>query len=775
MKYKNTHTASAQPGRNDICPCGSGKKYKKCCALAAQQANSGQARKDPSIHWQAALRAFELGELVEAQTECDRFLQVRPFEAEALHLRSLIAFRQGRFDEGLQIVGQAIEQAPRVGLYFNTKGLLEQALREEDAAESSFRRAIALDSACAPAQINLGDLLETRGDLDGAEGFYRAATRSNPRSSEAWNNLGKLLNRRERHAEALDALETAIKVRPDFGKAHYNLSCALQAVGRKDEAIAALQQAVKYAPSLSFGWHDLGLNYKERGALPQARAAYERAIELNPDLAQAHANLGNLFLELGLGDRARACFERAHALAPQDGLRIRVALSLPATFQSFAEREAVRQRLRDEIDALMSADLSIHDPHREVALTPFYLAYHGHNDVELLSRIADLFLKASPSLGYIAPHCREQAFSADKEKIEIGFLSSYLGRNHIVNRVMKDYIAAWPRDRFRVIVFHLDRPNADVSEALREGDRAVALPEDLAMARQRIAAEKLDILFYADLGMEPWSYFLSFARLAPVQCTSGGHPVTSGVPNVDFYLASTIDELPAAQAHYRERLVLLEERPVYYFPAEAPAGPKRHADFGLADGRRIYLCPMKPFKIGPEMDETFAKLLAADPAGDIVFVVNYQQELWRQLQRRFARTVPDSASRMKYLSYLSMPDFIALLRLAEVVLDTFAFGGGTTSLESLAVGTPVVTLPGELLRNRGTSGLYRRMGLLDCIAENEEDYVRRAVEIATNPARRASLKAEILAGNSVLFGQQEGIRQASEFLLRAWREKSDRL
>ncbi len=174
---------------------------------------------------------------------------------------------------------------------------------------------------------------------------------------------------------------------------------------------------------------------------------------------------------------------------------------------------------------------------------------------------------------------------------------------------------------------------------------------------------------------------------------------------------------------------------------------------------------MTPFKLHPATDDLFAQILKADPVGEIVFVFNHQLELWQRLQARFARAIPDIAPRLRYLPFQSLPDFIALLSVADVMLDTPAFNGGTTSLEALALGTPIITLPGEFYRQRVTYGLYNLMGFFECVARDAYDYVRLAVEIAQNPERRAALKQQILARHHVLFGQESGIREVSNFLL----------
>lgn len=719
--------------------------------------------------WQAAVRAFESSDWARARAECDEVLRVNPHHAEALHVRGLTAFRQGDHQSALNDIKRAIKKAPRSAVFHNSLGIVEQALGQKTDAEAAYRAALRFDPTCALAHHNLGDLLEARGHLVEARRCYEDAIRHQPNFPEALNSLGALLVRLEYYAEAVRHLSAATGLRPDYAKAHYHLARALKGLGQRGEALAALLQAVRLNPKLAEGWHDLGLLLKEQGAIRDAAAAFEKSVQLNPELAEGYLNLGNILYELGLADKSRECFQRADALRPSDALQVRIALSLPGFYESREQIEEVRSRLEADLDRLMAEDLRIDDPNEEVALTPFFLAYQGKNDIRLLSRIADLFLKACPALGYVAPHCAEPLPDSMRDiasrQIEIGFISSYFGRQHIINRVVSGLIASLPRDRFRITLLHLDGPCAEILAALQDGDRLTRVPFALAAARERIAAEKLDVLFYTDLGMEPWTYFMSFARLARVQCTSGGHPVTSGVPHVDYYISSSVDEVAHAQEHYRERLALLRDRPVCYYPAAVPELNKTRADFGLSDERRIYLCPMTPFKLHPATDDLFAQILRADPAGEVIFVLNDQFELWQRLQARFARTIPDVASRLRYLPFQSLPDFIALLRLADVMLDTPAFNGGTTSLEALAVGTPIVTLPGDLYRQRVTYGLYNLMGFFDCVARDADDYVRLAVGIAQHPERRAALKQQILARHQVLFGQEAGIREVGHFLL----------
>lgn len=763
------------PGRNDACPCGSQKKYKKCCggANAAPPASTPLVANPNQVAllWQIAVQGFERGQLALAQASCEQVFALAPQHADALQLRAMIALRQQDYATALEYIQQAIQQAPHNSIFYNSLGTIQQGLGQVAEAEQAYRQALELEANSAMAWHNLGDCCHAQERIEEALQCYREALRCQPDFPEAHNNLGLLLLSQQQLESAVAHLVQAIELRPDYLKAHYSLSRALREQGRAADAQRVLERATQLDPTYAEAWHDLGLCLQAQEKPLEAIAMMEKAVQLQPQLHLGYLNIGNIYYERGLVDVALQYFARAQAVRPTAALQVKMALCLPAIYDSAAHVQAERARLASDIDRLLASDIRLKNPHEEVALTPFYLAYQGENEVEILSRTGDLFLKACPSLGEVAPHC--QTPKRQGGPLKIGFISSsFVRQNHIVNRVMSGVLTNWPRDTFQLTVLHRNMPCGQIVQALRNGDRLISIPNALDAARQKIAAEELDILFYCDLGMEPWTYFLAFSRLARIQLTCGGHPITSGIPNVDYFLSSAIDEVPHAQAHYREQLILPPQRSVCYLPANTPPQNKTRADFGLPENKRLYLCPMTPYKLHPDNDQLFGEILRADPEGEIVFVVNYQTELWDRLKQRFARTIPDVAARLRFLPFLLFPDFIELLRRVDVVLDTIKFNGGTTSLEALAVGTPIVTWPGELLRERCTYSMYNAMGFYDCVVQNQTDYVRLATEIARRPDYRAHLQEQILARNAVLYGQTDWIQPFSQFLLEAMENSS---
>jgi protein O-GlcNAc transferase len=308
----------------------------------------------------------------------------------------------------------------------------------------------------------------------------------------------------------------------------------------------------------------------------------------------------------------------------------------------------------------------------------------------------------------------------------------------------------------------------EMAEFIRQhADRALRLPKDLEDARRLIAELKLDVLFYTDIGMDPTTYTLAFSRLAPVQCVTWGHPLTTGIDTIDYFISSELLESEDAEQHYTETLVRLPSLPIYYYRPSPPAPLKDRAYFGLSEASHLYACPQSLFKFHPEFDEILGGILRADPLGNIILIHGKSRHWDELLMKRFSATIPDVVDRIHFVPPQPREDFINLNAVVDVLLDPVHFGGGNTTYEGLAMGTPVVTLPSRFLRGRITLALYKQMGVLDCVAANAAEYVKLAVKLGTDAEYRASMRAKILAANEMLFENAEGVRELEQFFQQA--------
>ena len=296
-------------------------------------------------------------------------------------------------------------------------------------------------------------------------------------------------------------------------------------------------------------------------------------------------------------------------------------------------------------------------------------------------------------------------------------------------------------------------------------DRNVILPRDLAAAREAIAALELDVLFYQDIGMDPFTYYLAFARLAPVQCVSFGHPDTTGIPNMDWWVSSANFEADAAPAHYSERLWLARDvgTLAYYYRPPAPTEPRSRDALGLPTGRALYFCPHSMFRIHPDFDSIIGLLLDRDPSAEVLMIESTQPNWTRLFSARLARTLGPAMARVRILPLQPHAAYLNLIQVCDAVLDPIYFNGMNNSLDAFAAGTPIVTMPHTLQRGRHTYGMYRRMGFTGCVARDPEDYVRIAQALRNEPDLRDAARREIAERRDVLFEEQQVVREFERF------------
>jgi predicted O-linked N-acetylglucosamine transferase (SPINDLY family) len=613
----------------------------------------------------------------------------------------------------------------------------------------------------ALAHLRAGAKRLEAGRYADAERQLRLALRFAPGHPDALNLLGIALLRGDRVVEAIEQFRGAVAVAPQAAGHQMNLGYALLRNGEIGEAVSCLDQALRLAPGSAEIAFYLGLALRANRDFAGAELAMRRAIDAAPAFEEARHELHKLVCEAGRIDEARALF--GGSLAP--GKRLRLALtSVPPIPGSTAQIAEVRAKLEAEIDALAAEAPRIADPRGEVDATTFYLSYHGLPNRALNEKLARLYLAAHPELAWTAPHCAAPRRTSDR--LRVGILSRYL-YEHSIGRTTRGLVAMLDRKRFELTaIFIPPVPNDEYSRAIAAGaERTLILPSTLAGARNAIAQLELDVLFYQDIGMDPFTYFLAFARLAPVQCVSFGHPDTSGIPNLDWYLSLERFEPHGAEAQYSERLWRIPEvgnLAYYYHPARAFKPPSRE-ELGLPTDKRLYTCPQALQKLHPDFDVQLAEILRRDGDGRLALIALGHKAWSPILMERLRKRMPDEIDRVLLLPPMKHDRFLGVLAASDVVLDTPHFNGYNSSLEAFAVGTPIVTRPGPLQRRRHTAGMYAAMDIDGLCASSDEEYVRLALEIARDSERRMAYSRSIREREAALFEDSRVVRGYEAF------------
>jgi predicted O-linked N-acetylglucosamine transferase (SPINDLY family) len=451
-------------------------------------------------------------------------------------------------------------------------------------------------------------------------------------------------------------------------------------------------------------------------------------------------------------------------------------LALPVIYGSQDEIVEARKRLESKLVEMESRTWKIDDPLSTVGQTNFFLAYQGSNDREIQTRIAAIYLKSCPDLGFVADHCALN-LKATRKRIRLGFVSAFLG-SHTIGKLFFGLVKGLDLNKFEIFLFHLgsDRRAEDkhLAALSRYVDHFIPVPSQYLRARETVADNEVDILYYTDIGMEPLSYFLAFNRLAPIQCVTWGHPITTGIPNIDYFISWQIHEPHDAKGHYSEELVLFSGFCTKYLPPDYQSLSNDHGDFGLNGDERLYVCPQSLFKFHPLFDGILFEILQADEFARIV-ILEGQQKSWGQLlKKRFSNSDPVLMKRITILPRLNRKDYLNLMKLADVILDTPVFCGGNSTFEALAAGKIVVTLPGKYMRGLFTAGVYIQLGLEDLIPNSPEEYVKMAVALATDSAKRAKQELRIKERWPLIFNNSDTVHSHEKFFIDAWASEKNK-
>ena len=657
----------------------------------------------------------------------------------------------------------------------NDRGVILAANGSLAEALSCFERAVTLNPSYGEARNNFGRGLRSLGRFDEALVQFEWVLKSLPDSPLAHFNLASVLQPAGRASDAETHLRRAISLRPDFVDAHLHLASLLQEMDRQPEALAHAERAVKLRPDSAGVRNNLGNILRALGRRDEAIAQYEAALRIDPNLFMAHYNCGVALRGDSRIAEARAHFVRAFALKP-DFIEAELALcmaELPALYQTESEiaerRDAYDRRL-----ASLNADVESVGPKAAAALSeavgshqPFYLPYQGHHDRELQSLYGSLVCKIMAAR-YATPVVAKPP--GPGEPIRLGIVSGFFRQHSNWKIPIRGWLAGLNRDRFHVCGYYTDdERDAETDAAAALCERFVQGPLSLDGWRRTILDDAPHVLIYPEIGMDKLSAQLAAQRLAAVQCASWGHPVTSGLPTVDYFISSDLMEPAGAADYYSEQLVRLPNLSVYCEPPQPPSVAIDRAELGLRATAVVYWCCQSLPKYLPQYDEVFARIAAEVPDCQFAFIEfaggRGVTEMFRaRLDRAFRALGLDAADHCVFLPRLAPDRFVAAIGQCDVVLDSIGWSGCNSILESLVHDLPIVTLAGEMMRGRHSAAILAMMEIGETTARTIEEYVAIAAALGRSRANRADLSARIANGKHRLYRDRQCIVALEAFL-----------
>jgi protein O-GlcNAc transferase len=683
-------------------------------------------------------------------------------------------------------------------------------------ALEAFANAKEIDDSNALVHFNLGLTFEYCGDLGRACLAYQAAIACNPKLTEACNNLGGLLLSQGEPVQAEKFFRQAIAAKPDEFTGHFNLGHALLAQANITDAIATYQTAQQLQPAnqeiesyldkalkdqanpinlylecgyLAYGnakypeavsylqkvleLHDghpeacntLADCYKSMHQEAEALSILEHSLELYPDVGNQVA-LALLLRYFGHDERAINLVKKSlhtfpHALA----LQIQALLYTPLFYQTHQEMLQYRQTfakglasLLSDLPNLIEAELAVgamnlNSIFQTFESNQFYLAYQGFNDLDLQRQhgqfIQQLLRVKFPE--FVQP----RSLSQINGKIRIGYLAETM-KSSALGELYIGWLRHRSYDDFEVFCYHTGQSSDYLTQEFRQlSDRFYHISDDVPRVCQQVISDQLHILIFPGIGLDTNILTLAGLRLAPIQCTSWCHPVTTGLTTIDYFLSCESMETEEAVSHYSEKLICLPKIGIS-FPKPVISSPiKTRSDFGIPEDEIAYLSCQTPYKYQPQHDFIYPAIAQRVKQAKFIFLSNPSQRLRdkfiTRLKGAFAEYGLKSEDYCIFLPRIPENDYLDLNQAADIFLDTFGWSGGVTTLKAIACDLPIVTCPGPMMRSRHSAGILKTLGVTDTIAQTEQEYIDIAVRLALNSDWRHRLITQMQQGHDNLY------------------------
>jgi predicted O-linked N-acetylglucosamine transferase (SPINDLY family) len=400
-------------------------------------------------------------------------------------------------------------------------------------------------------------------------------------------------------------------------------------------------------------------------------------------------------------------------------------------------------------------------------LQPFFLSYQEEPNVALLKQYGQVCAKAMQRW---LDREKSPAFKRPMGKrIRLGIVSADIRLHSVWMALIKGWFQSFDPERFELVVFSLaHRTDPETTWARSKSDVFVGGPKTLSQWVAAIREQNCEILLYPAVGLHAMTLKMASLRLAPVQINSWGHPDTSGLPTLDYYVSADCFEPADAQDHYSEQLVLLPHLGNRIQPLALPSSDPGFAAMNIDLERPILVCPGTPFKYQPAHDHVFAEIARKVPHAQLVFFRPSGTALANLLQDRITKEFEAAGlnvtDHVRFIRWLNFHEYHCLSRHADVLLDTIGFSGYNTAVQAIECGLPLVTREGRFLRGRLASGVLRRMDLTELIVQTKAEYVNLVARLVTDPDYQAHIRHEIQQRRSVLFDDQSAMGPFQDFL-----------
>ena len=728
------------------------------------------------------LASYAAGNFPEAETSGQDYTQKYPEDPFGWKFLSATCFRLGKIENALDTAKKAIDLAPDDAEAHNNIGVIFRDCARYAEARDAFSKAITLEPSSARYHYNIAILYQSMGEIGYAEKSYNRTIELDPQCSEAFNNLGILQMEQDKSDDALKSFRRATESNENNAEAFYNYSKALEKSGSLEEAEARCLRAINIKVNYTDAHKQLALIQKRQKRREEAEQTLKKAIAFDPEDPGLYYNLGNLLADTKRAPEAASLYRHAISLNPEFSEALCGLADLLFDQDRLTEAEYNYRRA-------IAANNLYPEPCNNIAtlLLETGRATEAQSNYEKALKIRPLYPECFSNLLFAMNYLNEMSgpdilekaktfrnsltFSPEYEnsgdtqaeikgRIRIGLISGDF-RTHPVAFFLLSFLKALNRQKMVICAYanndYEDATTARIKELCDEWSNISGLSDDdLAdLIRKDGIAVAIDLS-----GHTAKNRLAAFARKpAPVQISWLGYCGTTGLKEIDYIFGDPHVTPESEEEHFVEKIWRFPE--TYWCFSAPESAPEIASPPVLANGYITFGCFNAVKKINDKVINVWARILDACPNAKLFLKTRQFSD--RQVEQDFRRKLLSlgvDADRLIIEGHSSREDYFRTYNRVDIALDPFPFPGGTTSIEGLWMGVPFVTRKGNRFYSHNGETILHNIGLSDWIAEDDEAYIRKAIEFSKDRVvlerLRQGMRARLIA--SPLFDSERFAR-----------------
>jgi predicted O-linked N-acetylglucosamine transferase (SPINDLY family) len=617
--------------------------------------------------------------------------------------------------------------------------------------------------------------LKATGQLEATVEKYDAAIRLKPDFFEAHYNKGNALLELQQYLKAIASYEIAISLKPEFVLAHFTKANAYKLLKSFNKAIECYDKALELNPDYSEAYCNRGVVLKELNLFEEAIFSFDKAINLKPDLAEAHYNRGSSLEKLKQLEAALESYERAYELNPEIDYLLGI-------------KQQVKLTLCDWADLSQTLDRFVHgiNLQKPIAHALTTLLFFDNPELHLLSAktYAQSKFPADPALGEIPKR-------QSSGRVRIGYFSADL-YYHPVSIWLAEQLENHDKTRVELYAFCLKSVQDPMRDRLQAGfDHWIDVQGMSDLEISKLSRElEIDIAIDLNGHTADGRTGIFAARAAPIQLNYMGFPGSMGAEYIDYMLGHApvegedLEELAYDRQFITEKIAYVPSTFTYDRQRQLSDEPLSRAQFGLPQEGFVFTCQNGCQKLTPEVFDVWMAILKAVP-GSVLWLLKPNETAVKNLMREaVARGV--EAERLVFTAREVVPieqerarigRYLASYKLADLFLDTWPYNAGTTAIDALWAGLPVLTKEGRAPVARMAASALRAIEVPELITRTQQQYQELAIELAHSPDKLRQLKDKVQANglSTALFDPVGNTRHIESAYLEMYRRYQEGL